>query len=197
VTSLSTERLSPIERLVVTQIRRFRASGCEGSLMTFSTDPTQIMYHVIVASRGHVQLRFSPIAQELGADMRSLQRSFGRRYRRSMLNFQLDARLSYSKHLLSISPPQKVVVIAATLGYNEVRDFNYFFQKQVKQTPSEWVRNGHEQNAFPSVILDATDSSCLQTSNGCCSLEFSQEKIFIQLVRSAIFPTEKAYPNGK
>jgi AraC-like DNA-binding protein len=194
VTNLSAG-LSPIERLVVTQIRRFRASKYEGLPVTLSRDPTQIMHHVIVASRGHVRLRLSPIAQELGADMRSLQREFGRRYKRSMLHFQIDARLNYSKYLLSSSPPQKVVVIAATLGYTEVRDFNYFFQRQVKQTPSEWVRNGHECSMVSDIISNTSNPQCEQTSSSPCSMVHSQEEMFIHLVRSAIFPTEKTHPN--
>jgi VWFA-related protein len=62
----------------------------------------QIMYYVIFASPGFVQLRFSPIAQELGVEVRSLQRAFGRRYKRSML-FEALLSLSLFSALLRLN----------------------------------------------------------------------------------------------
>lgn len=136
--------LSPMERQVIAEIRALRASPDRDFHRALIDDPAAIMYHVIVTSRGHVDIRVAPIARELGASMKRLQRSFKKKYKMSMLACQLKARLDFSKYLLQIYPPQKIAAIAARLGYNEVRDFNHFFHNQTNQTPTEWMRKAHE-----------------------------------------------------
>jgi len=132
-----------VERQVTAEIKALRASPDADMHAALIDDPAAIMYHFIVLTHGHVQLRLARIARELGADMKKLQRGFSKKYKRSMRQCQIKARLDYAKVLLRGSPPQKIAYVAAKLGYNEVRDFNHFFHKYMKQTPSEWMRNGY------------------------------------------------------
>jgi AraC-like DNA-binding protein len=153
VNDLAAKGLSPIEQQVIAEIRALRASPNKEMHTALIQDSAGILYHFIIASHGHVRLRLAPIAHELGADMRTLQRTFARKYGRSMLQCQLEARLNYSKYLLSIYPPEKIAAIAARLGYNEVRDFNHFFHRQVQQTPSGWMRSMHQHIADSNVVV--------------------------------------------
>jgi AraC-like DNA-binding protein len=57
-----------------------------------------------------------------------------------MVECQVETRLAYSKSLLSIFPPTKISAVAALLGYNVVQDFNRFFKKHIRESPSEWSR---------------------------------------------------------
>lgn len=136
-----TKELSPIEMQVIVEIRALRASPERELHAVLIQNPASIMYHFLVASHGHVQLRLAPIARELGAGLRKLQRDFAKTYKRSMLQCQLKGRLDYAKYHLRIHPDRKISSLATKLGYVEVRDFNHFFQKHVHLTPSEWSRN--------------------------------------------------------
>ena len=135
-----TRTLTQVEMQVIAQIRALRASPEQELHTALIENPAQIMYHFLTATHGHVQLHLAPIARELGADMRKLQRDFLKMFKRSMLECQLEARLNYAKYHLRIFPDMKISALAAKLGYVEVRDFNHFFQKHVQQTPSEWSR---------------------------------------------------------
>lgn len=136
--------LSNMEQQVIAEIRALRASPNRDVHQALINDPAAIMYHFLVTSRGHVDLRVSPIARELGAGMKKLQRSFKTKYKMPMQQCQLKARLDFSQYLLQIYPPQKIASIAARLGYHEVRDFNHFFHNQTNQTPTEWMQKAHE-----------------------------------------------------
>lgn len=146
--------LSFMERQVIAEIRALRGSPGRDVHRALIEDPAAIMYHFLVTSRGHVDLRVSPIARELGTGMKKLQRSFRKKYGMSMQECQLKARLDFSKYLLQIYPPQKIAAIAASLGYKEVRDFNHFFHNQTKQTPTEWMQKAHERIASIPVPAD-------------------------------------------
>ena len=63
-----------------------------------------------------------------------------------MTQCQVDVRLSYSKWMLSIFPPTKISAVASILGYEQVQDFNRFFKKHTKQSPSAWSRQQQERN---------------------------------------------------
>ena len=55
-----------------------------------------------------MQLRLATIARELGVEMRTIERTFFDEYRITMVEFQVEARLAYSKRLLGIFPYSKI-----------------------------------------------------------------------------------------
>ncbi len=140
MTSRSTGKVSTIEKEVIREIRALRASPGEGLNASLLENPARTAHHFILDSHGNVQLRLATIAQELGVEMRTLERIFFDEYRFTMVQCQVEARLAYSKRLLSIFPPTKISAVAAILGYNVVQDFNRFFKKHVQDSPSEWSR---------------------------------------------------------
>ena len=103
-------------------------------------NPAQLAHHFIVASHGNVQLRFSTIASEVGVEMRTLERAFVGEYEKTMTQLQVEVRLAFAQWLLSIFPPTKISAIASLLGYRLVQDFNRFFKKHMRESPSEWGR---------------------------------------------------------
>ncbi len=58
----------------------------------------------------------------------------------TMAQCQAEARLAFSRWLLSIFEPTKISVVASTLGYSAVQDFNRFFKKRMHESPSQWSR---------------------------------------------------------
>jgi AraC-like DNA-binding protein len=62
-----------------------------------------------------------------------------------MRRCQIEARLSYSKIMLRATPPIKISVVAATLGYGTVSDFIRFFEKHIQKSASEWGREERER----------------------------------------------------
>jgi transcriptional regulator GlxA family with amidase domain len=132
--------LSTIEYEVIAEIRALRASSGSGVHASLLGNPAQLTHHFILDSHGNVQLRFRTIAGELGVEMRTLERAFVGEYKMTMTQFQVEVRLAFSQLLLSIFPPTKVSAIAALLGYHLVQDFNRFFKKHTRQSPSEWGR---------------------------------------------------------
>jgi len=140
VKSLSTGFLSPIEKEVIAEIRALRTSPGSGFPAPLLESPARIVHHVILASHGNVQLRIAAVARELGIEMRTLERAFAGEYSRTMVEYQVEVRLAFSRWMLSIFPPTKITAAAALLGYARVQDFNRFFKKHMHQTPSEWGR---------------------------------------------------------
>jgi AraC-like DNA-binding protein len=139
--------LSSIERDVIAEIRALRVAP-ENELYTHLLErPARLVHHFILASHGNVRLRFSAIAKELGIEMRTLERTFAADYRKTMMQFQLEVRLAFSKHLLSVLPPTKLTAIAALLGYDEVQDFHRFFKRHTHESPSAWSRRERERVA--------------------------------------------------
>lgn len=140
VKHLSTDFLSPIEKEVIAEIRALRASPGSGFPAPLLGNPARIVHHVILASHGNVQLRLSTVARELGVEMRTLERAFAGEYNRTMVQYQVEVRLSFSRWMLSIFPPVKIGAIATILGYDRVQDFNRYFKKHTHESPSEWSR---------------------------------------------------------
>lgn len=138
------EDLSPIERQAIERIRALRASR-EVELSAVLRSPARAMHNTILTFHGHVKLRMAPIANELGAEMRTLERAFNEEIGKTMLQCQIDARLGLAQSLLSMIPPTKLSVIANLLGYDEIRDFTRFFQKHMHETPSTWGRREREK----------------------------------------------------
>lgn len=145
--SPSTGSLSPIEKEVIAEIRVLRASSGSGLPAALLESPARIVHHFILASHGNVQLRIATIARELGVEMRTLERTFAGECNQTMVQCQVEVRLAFSRWMLSIFPPTKVGVIAATLGYDRVQDFNRFFKKHMHESPSEWSRKERARTA--------------------------------------------------
>jgi AraC-like DNA-binding protein len=140
VSRRSAGTLTAIETEVIREIRALRASPEERIHASLLESPARTARHFILASHGNVQLRLATIAQELGVEMRTLERIFLDEYHQTMAECQVKTRLAFSQSLLSIFPPTKISAVAAILGYNVVQDFNRFFKKYVHESPSEWSR---------------------------------------------------------
>jgi transcriptional regulator GlxA family with amidase domain len=145
VKSLPADKLTPIEKDIVVKIRALRTSPGSGPLSGRLESPARLAHHFIRASHGNVKLRFRTLAAELGVEKRTLERTFAAEYRRSMMQFQVEIRLAFSQDLLSAIPPTKISAIAATLGYDLVRDFNRFFKQHMNLSPAEWSRRMRER----------------------------------------------------
>jgi AraC-like DNA-binding protein len=140
VISASTGARSPIEKDVIAEIRALRALPGADSSAALLKSPARIVHHFILASHGNVQLRMATIAKELGVEMRTLERAFTGEYKRTMAQYQVEVRLTFSRWMLSIFLPTKVSVVATILGYDHVQDFNRFFKNHMHESPSEWSR---------------------------------------------------------
>lgn len=136
--SRRTERLRNIEHDLILEIRTLRNSPDASLPATLLENPEQLIHHFIRASHGNVQVRIRPLARELGIEMRTLERLFAIRYQTTMAECQVSVRLEFSRWMLSISPPAKISVIAALLGYARVQEFNRFFRGHTGHSPIEW-----------------------------------------------------------
>jgi len=133
-----TLKVSPIEEEVAAEIRALRTSSHNALHTALLENPEQLAHHFILASHGNIQLRFSKLARELGTEMRTLERTFLAEYGKTMTQLQVDTRLTFAQYLLGIFPPAKISAVAALLGYSRVQDFNRFFRKHMRQSPSTW-----------------------------------------------------------
>ena len=145
--SLPVGKLSTIEIEGIREVRAMRASPGDGLNASLLESPARTAHHFILESHGNVQLRLATIARELGVEMRTIERTFFDEYRITMVEFQVEARLAYSKRLLGIFPYSKISTVASLLGYNLVQDFNRFFKKHMHESPSEWSRKERARNA--------------------------------------------------
>jgi AraC-like DNA-binding protein len=132
--------LTAIENEVIREIRALRASPGEGIHASLLENPARTAHHFILDSHGTCSCGWQPCTQELGVEMRTLERIFFEEYHQTMVECQVETRLAFSKSLLSIFPPTKISAVAALLGYNAVQDFNRFFKKHMHESPSEWSR---------------------------------------------------------
>jgi transcriptional regulator GlxA family with amidase domain len=137
-------KLSNLEREVIMAIQSIRRSDDQALHALLYNDPARLMHHFILATHGHLELRFSYVADELAVEMRTLQRAFRESFKMSMQRCQIDARLSHAKKLLMADPPLKMSVIASLLGYRVTSSFIRFFEEHMNQSPSEW--RGEEQS---------------------------------------------------
>jgi AraC-like DNA-binding protein len=135
---VQTNNLFPIEKEAIAEIRAVRNASGSSPLRQLQM-PAHFIHHLIVSTHGHVQLRIFPLAQEIGVEVRTLERSFRIAFGQTMSQCQADTRLTYAKWLLSMSTPIKIAAIASMLGYGRAQDFNRFFKKRMQRTPSEWA----------------------------------------------------------
>ena len=136
------QKLSTVEGEVIAKIKTWRATPEDEFHQELLRYPARVMQHFILLYHGHVKFRFRPIANELGIEMRTLERAFVEEFGKSMFQSQVDARLAFAQTLLRWMPPPKISVVANMLGYDEPRDFHHFFEKHTGETPSAW---GHKE----------------------------------------------------
>jgi AraC-like DNA-binding protein len=138
------KQLSSIEREVVADIQYRRGLPSEDPRRHPLDDPIELVHYFIEIKHGNVQLRARKIAEELGVELRRLERNFVARYGKNVRKHQVDARLEYTLSLLGFFPEGRIAAIADALGYTEVRDFNRFFRDHMHMSPTEWCRRDQE-----------------------------------------------------
>lgn len=134
------EELSSKEQKAIATIRAWRASPENKVHAHLLNNLAEAMHNLILGSGGNAQLEFAPIAAELGVSMRTLQRAFKRKYKKTMLDFQKETRLAAAKHMLGVMPPDKMSVIAGELGYTAAQDFTRFYEKLMHESPAKWAK---------------------------------------------------------
>jgi transcriptional regulator GlxA family with amidase domain len=134
-----------VERDAINLIRSLRATNGNTIHAALLASHAALVHHLIQTYHGHVKLRFSTIANAIGVEVRTLERSFARQYGMTMAQYQAEVRLDYAQAFLRQIPPAKLSVITSELGYDEVRTFIAFFHTQTHQTPSQWSRNERER----------------------------------------------------
>jgi len=134
----SPNQLTGVERHALTLIRELRHQTLMGKLPKAFERPEHLAHYVIARYHGHVQLRTTKLARELGITVRTLQRSFLKTFHTSMKAFQIETRLKYAQYLLSNNPDLKIGVIAKELGYNDPNVFGRFFHEHAGDSPSAW-----------------------------------------------------------
>jgi len=134
----SPNQLTGVERHAVTLIRELRHQTRTGKLPKAFERPEHLAHYVIARYHGHVQLRTTKLAKELGVTVRTLQRSFLKTFHTSMKAFQIETRLKFAQYLLSSNPDLKMSVIAKELGYNDPNVFERFFHEHAGNSPYAW-----------------------------------------------------------
>ena len=134
----SQNQLTGMERHALTLIRALRHQTLMGKLPKEFERPEHLAHYVIARYHGHVQLRTTKLARELGVTVRTLQRSFLKTFHTSMKAFQIETRLKYAQYLLSNNADLKISVIAKELGYNDPNVFGRFFHEHAGDSPSAW-----------------------------------------------------------
>jgi AraC-like DNA-binding protein len=132
--------MSRVEHEAIARINAFRQATTDDNASPLLSRPAHLVRYLIRQAHGHVKLRLRPIATELGIEARTLERVFIAEFGKSMQQYQMEIRLKFAQYLLSMDPPEKIVVVANLLGYNETRGFVRFFQTHLHQTPSSWGR---------------------------------------------------------
>jgi AraC-like DNA-binding protein len=134
----SPNQLRGVERQALTLIHELRHQTRVGKLPKAFERPEHLVHYVISRYHGHVRLRTSKLARELGVTMRTLQRSFRKTFRTSMRDFQIETRLKFARYLLSSNPDLKMSVVAMELGYNDPNVFERFFHEHAGNSPYAW-----------------------------------------------------------
>jgi AraC-like DNA-binding protein len=91
VRSNVTRQLSALEGEVIAKIRIWRLSLDDEFHQELLQHPARVMQHFILLYHGHVKFHFRPIAQELGVEIRTLERAFVEEFGKTM--FQCQARI--------------------------------------------------------------------------------------------------------
>jgi AraC-like DNA-binding protein len=126
------------EKEAISAIHAYRRDVTTGLIPGPPNTPAQIMRSLIDANHGHADMRFQPIAAELGVTMKTLQRTFRAVYGMSMCEYQLQVRMAFARYLLSLHPRPKLSVIANQLGYRDAREFARMFRAHTDTIPSRW-----------------------------------------------------------
>lgn len=132
--------LTEIEEQVVADIRYWRQLPAGNPEREQLNDPVTLLHQLIEAKHANVQLHIRNIAEELGIELRTLERRFKAKYGKNLLRHQVDVRIEFACSLLGYFPEERIGAIAEALGYSEVRDFNRFFSDHKHMSPSEWRR---------------------------------------------------------
>ncbi len=141
----SPEELTAREREAITLIREWRSLPDDDFHAMLLRHPARAMRHFILKYHGHVKFRLHPVVAELAVELKTVERAFQKAFGVTMHQFVVDSRLAYAKTLLRMSPPLKISVVANELGYEEPRDFHYFFEKLMHDTPAAWGRKAREK----------------------------------------------------
>lgn len=131
-------RLTDAEQQALALIREIRRQTLRGELPGEFREPARLAHYVIARYHGHVQLRMSRIAPEIGATPRTLERSFHRVFSTTMKKYQIEMRLRFARYLLAGNPDLKVSVIANQLGYDDANAFGRFFRDHTGESPHAW-----------------------------------------------------------
>lgn len=134
----SPNQLTGVERHALALIHELRHQTRIGKLPKAFERPEHLAHYVIARYHGHVQLRTTKLAKELGVTVRTLQRSFIKTFHTSMKTFQIETRLRFAQYLLSNNPGLKISVIAKELGYNDPNVFARFFHQHTGDSPYAW-----------------------------------------------------------
>jgi transcriptional regulator GlxA family with amidase domain len=154
---MPTSEMSDVERRVVLEIRALRAEQIKTGVAGLLDDPVALVRHLVVQAHGSTKLRFETIADELGIELRTLERAFKLRFGVSMKQSAGNTRLRFAKHLLITDPSHKVSSIANLLGYRSYQTFIRFFRRRTETTPALWV--AQQQQMQDSVDDDRHDAS--------------------------------------
>jgi transcriptional regulator GlxA family with amidase domain len=143
---VSVARLEKVDRplkLIVQNpvrgIRALRAEQTKGGIAGLVEDQAALARHVILLAHGNVKLHFEIIAEELGVEVRTLERAFKARFGVSMKQSAGETRIQFAQYLLATDPLHKMSSIASLLGYESPQAFIRFFRQHTATTPARWA----------------------------------------------------------
>jgi transcriptional regulator GlxA family with amidase domain len=150
---------SAVEWRVVYEIRALRAEQIRSGTTGLLQDPIALVRHLIVLAHGSTKLRFEIIAEELGVELRTLERAFKSRFGMNMKRSAGETRLRFAQYLLATDPSHKISSIASILGYESHQAFIRFFRRRTAMTPARWAEKqqrtrGPNENARHHVLAD-------------------------------------------
>jgi AraC-like DNA-binding protein len=131
--------MSDAEWRVVREIRALRAEPRSMTSVELLQDHVSLTSHLIVLAHGSTKLRFEKLADELGVELRTLERTFKLRFGTNMKSFASETRLKFAQHILASDPLHKISAIASLLDYTSHQAFIRFFRKRTGTTPALWA----------------------------------------------------------
>jgi transcriptional regulator GlxA family with amidase domain len=137
--------LAAREREAIALIREWRSRPDSELHKMLLQHPARAMRHFIEKYHGHVKFRLHPVVAELAVEVKTVERAFHKEFGRTMHKFVIESRLLYAQTLLRMMPPLKISVVANELLYEEPRDFHYFFENLMHDTPAAWGRKAREK----------------------------------------------------
>lgn len=112
--------------------------------------------HILEHATEHVD--FAALAESLGVPYRTLRYMFAKETGTSLLQYQLETRLTRAKNLLR-STDMPIGEIASRLGFNSTWYFAHFFQKRVRSSPAAY-RKKQKSRAAGSNPSRSSAGSC-------------------------------------